>query len=64
VILATVVVPWTHNYTLDEARFRNAITPLLEPGYPSLYSTTISLVHDGWVTAIVNTGVRAALRRA
>ena len=36
-ILATVVVPWTDTYTLDEGLFRDEISALLAAGYSHLY---------------------------
>jgi dihydrodipicolinate synthase/N-acetylneuraminate lyase len=36
-ILATVVVPWTPAYTLDEGLFRDEISTLLAAGYAQLY---------------------------
>jgi dihydrodipicolinate synthase/N-acetylneuraminate lyase len=35
--MATVVVPWTDQYTLDEALFRNQVRGLLEADYRHLY---------------------------
>jgi dihydrodipicolinate synthase/N-acetylneuraminate lyase len=36
-ILATVVVPWTADYALDEGLFRDEIAHLVQAGYPHLY---------------------------
>jgi dihydrodipicolinate synthase/N-acetylneuraminate lyase len=36
-VLATAVVPWTPEYTLDEALFRHQVSTLLEAGYGHLY---------------------------